>query len=98
MIFKSPVVVKYILSGANLVATIRDCGYYSTKVGKGVLLKLGDQRLRGKVLKVVGLDMAREFVAFSGFSTVEEWLNEARRLHRREDLSGFCIVVVELVK
>ena len=95
-IFNSEVVRRYILSGAKYVATIRECRVYWDRVGRGVVLKLGDWRLRGRIVKVVGVEEADKFVAVSGFRTVEEWLNEAKRLHGVGDLDGLCIVVVEL--
>ncbi len=53
MIFNSPTVQKYILNGAKLVATVRRKGYY--KVGKRVIIKVGDKRFYGKVVAVAPL-------------------------------------------
>ena len=97
MIFRSQAVINYILSGAKYVATIRECSYYKDKVGKTVLLKLLDRRLKGKVLEVARVEDAGKYVSISGFRTVVEWLNEAKRLHGVNSLNNLCIVVVEVV-
>ena len=93
MIFRSRVVKDYILNGANYVATVRKATY---KEGQWISIDLGSTRLRGKVVKVVPIDDARKYVHISGFKSVEEWLAEARRLHRVDNLEGFVIVVVKI--
>ena len=97
MIFNSPTVQKYILSGANIVATIRRKGYY--KVGQRVIAKVGDKRFYGKVIAIAPLTpfSLGEYVDYSGFGSVEEWIAEAEKLHKtRLDPNKFEIVVVEL--
>jgi hypothetical protein len=98
MIFNSPTVQKYIVSGANIVATIRRKGYY--RVGKRVILKVGDKKFYGKVIAIAPLTpfSLSEYADYSGFESVEEWIMEAERLHKaRLDPNKFEIVVVEVV-
>ena len=94
MIFSSKKVREYILGGARYVATIRRAGLY--REGQRVELKLGDKRLKGKVIKVVPLERARGYLHISGFGSLEEWLSEARRLHKVDKLDGFEVVVVRV--
>jgi hypothetical protein len=97
MIFNSPTVQKYILSGANVVATIRRKGYY--RVGKRVIVKVGDKRFYGKVIAIAPLTLfsLSQYADYSGFESVEEWIAEAEKLHKtRPDPNKFEIVVVEL--
>jgi len=99
MIFNSPTVQKYILSGARIVATIRTKGYY--KVGKRVIVKVGDKKFTGRVVatKPLTLFSLNEYLSYSGFGSVSEWLAEARRLHKATiDPYNFEIVVVELTR
>ena len=99
MIFNSSTVQKYILSGAKLVATIRRKGYY--KVGKRVIVKVGDKRFYGKVIAIAPLTpfSLSEYADYSGFQSVEEWIAEAERLHKaRIDPNKFEIIVVEVTK
>ena len=95
-LFRSETVRRYLLGGARFVATIRDCNYYRARVGRPVTLDLGEKKLRGKVIKVEDLGRADKYVSISGFRSTEEWLSEAKRLHKRDDLSGLCIVIVEV--
>jgi hypothetical protein len=98
MIFNSPTVQKYILSGANVVATIRRKGYY--RLGKRVIVKVGDKRFYGKVIAIAPVTpfSLSEYADYSGFENVEEWVVEAERLHKgRIDPNKFEIVVVEVV-
>ncbi len=97
MIFYSPTVQKYILSGANVVATIRKSGYYY--IGKRVVMKVGDKRFYGKVIAIAPLTpfSLSEYADYSGFQSVEEWIAEAERLHKaRIDPNKFEIIVVEV--
>jgi len=97
MIFNSPTVQKYILSGANVVATVRRKGYY--RVGKRVIVKVGDKRFYGKVIAIAPLTLfsLSQYADYSGFESVEEWIAEAEKLHEgRIDPNKFEIVVVEL--
>jgi len=97
MIFNSTTVQKYILSGANVVATIRRKGYY--RVGKRVIVKVGDKRFYGKVISIAPLTpfSLSQYADYSGFESVEEWIAEAEKLHKgRIDPNKFEIVVVEL--
>ena len=99
MIFSSPAVKRYILNGAEIVATIRKAGHY--KLDQKVTIKLGDKRLYGKVIAVVPLTpfSLSEYVEYSGFETIEEWLNEAEKLHKaRLDPNKFEIVVVKVTR
>jgi len=98
MIFNSPTVQRYILSGAKLVATIRKSGYYHAD--KRVVMKVGGKRFYGKVVATSPLTpfALGEYVDHSGFESVEEWVAEAERLHKgRVDPDKFEIVVVELL-
>jgi len=98
MIFSSPVVQKYVLSGANVVATIRRKGYY--RVGKRVIAKVGDKRFYGKVVAIAPVTpfSLSEYADYSGFQSVEEWVAEAERLHKaRIDPDKFEIIVVEVL-
>ena len=98
MIFDSSMVQKYILSGAKLVSTIRRKGYY--RVGKRVIVKVGDKRFYGKVIAIAPLTpfSLGEYASYSGFQSVEEWIAEAERLHKgRIDPNKFEIVIVELL-
>ena len=97
MIFNSFTVQKYILNGAKLVATIRRKGYY--RVGKNVVMKVGDKKFYGKVIAIAPLSpfSLSEYTDYSGFESVEEWIAEAERLHNgRIDPNKFEIVVVEV--
>ncbi len=97
MIFDSPSVQKHILSGASVVATIRRKGYY--KVGKRVIVKVGDKKFYGKVIAIAPLTpfSLSEYADYSGFQSVEEWIVEAERLHKaRIDPNKFEIIVVEV--
>ena len=97
MIFNSFVVQKYILNGAKLVATIRRKGYY--RVGKNVVMKVGDKKFYGKVIAIAPLSpfSLSEYTDYSGFKSVEEWIAEAERLHNgRIDPNKFEIVIVEV--
>ena len=99
MIFNSPVVQKYILSGAKVVATIRKSGYY--KLGQRIVLKVGDRRFYGKVVAIAPITpfSLSEYVDYSGFQSIEEWVAEAEKLHEANiDPSKFEIVVVEVIK
>ncbi len=98
MIFNSPVVQKYILSGASVVSTIRRKGYY--KLGKRVTVKVGDKRFHGKVITIAPLTpfSLSEYVDYSGFQSVEEWIAEAERLHKaRIDPNKFQIIVIKVI-
>jgi len=98
MIFNSPTVQRYILSGANVVATIRKSGYY--KLGQKVIIKVEDKRFYGKVIAIAPLTLQSlsNYVNFSGFNSVEEWLNEARKLHGAKiDPNKYEIIVVEVM-
>jgi len=98
MIFNSTTVQKYILSGASVVVTIRRKGYY--KLGKRVIVKVGDKRFYGKVIAIAPITpfSLSQYVDYSGFESVEEWVAEAERLHKAKiDPNKFEIVVVEVV-
>jgi len=98
MIFNSPIVQKYILSGVTLVATIRKKGHY--RVGQRVVIKVNDKRIYGRIIVVVPLTpfSLNKYVVYSGFENVEEWVKEAKRLHKAEiDPNKFEIIVVELL-
>ena len=98
MIFDSPTVQKYILSGASVVATIRRKGYY--RVGKNVVMKVGDKKFYGKVIAIAPLSSFSlgEYADYSGFQSVEEWMNEAEKLHKgRLDPNKFEIVIIEVL-
>jgi len=95
MIFNSPTVQKYILSGAKLVASIRKSGYYY--VGKRVVMKIGDKEFYGRVIAVEPISVLSRYVKYSGFRSVEEWLQEAEKLHKgRIDPKRFEIIVIEV--
>jgi hypothetical protein len=97
MIFNSPIVQKYILSGAKIVATIRRKGYY--RVGQKVVVKVRDKRFSGKVVTITPLTPSslNELVTYSGFKNVEEWIMEAKKLHKAKiDPNKFEIIVVEI--
>jgi hypothetical protein len=91
-------VQKHILSGASVVATIRRKGYY--KLGKRVIVKVGDKRFYGKVIVIVPVTpfSLSQYADYSGFENVEEWIAEAERLHKAKlDPDKFEIVVVEVI-
>jgi hypothetical protein len=98
MNFDSPTVQKHILNGANVVATIRRRkGYY--KLGKRVILKVEDKRFYGKVIAIAPITpfSLSQYVDYSGFESVEEWIAEAERLHKARIVpSKFEIIVVEV--
>jgi len=98
MIFNSTTVQKYILNGAKVVATIRRKGYY--KLGKRVIVKVGDKRFYGKVIAIAPITpfSLSQYVDYSGFQSVEEWIAEAEKLHKgRIDPNKFEIVMVEVI-
>jgi hypothetical protein len=95
MIFNSTTVQKYILSGAKAVATIRRAGYY--ELGQVVIMKVGDMRLKGKVVAIAPVTSSylSEYVDYSGFQSVEEWIAEAERIYKAKiDPNKFQIIVV----
>jgi hypothetical protein len=95
MIFNSSTVQKYILNGAKAVATIRKAGYY--ELGKRVVMKVGDRRFYGKVVAIAPVKSSylREYVDYSGFQSVEEWVAEAERIYKAKiDPNKFQIIVV----
>jgi len=99
MIFNSTTVQKYILNGAKLVATVRRKGCY--KVGKRVTVKVGDKRFYGKVIAIAPITpfSLSQYVDYSGFESVEDWIAEAERLHKAKiDPNKFEIVVVEVIR
>jgi len=99
MIFNSPTVQRYILNGANIVATIRKSGYYY--IGKRVVMKVGDKRFYGKVIAIAPVTpfSLSEYVNYSGFESVEEWIAEAEKLHKGEiDPGKFMIIVVKVIR
>jgi hypothetical protein len=88
-------VQKYILSGANVVATIRKSGYYY--IGKRVVMKVGDKRFYGKVIAIAPLTpfSLSQYADYSGFESVEEWIAEAERIYKAKiDPNKFQIIVV----
>jgi len=98
MIFNSPVVRKYILNNVKLVATIRKSGYY--REGQKVIMRVGDKRFCGEIIAIAPLTSwsLSNYVKFSGFKSVEEWLAEASQLHKtRIDPNKFEIVVIEIL-
>jgi len=98
-IFKSPTVGKYIENGAKLVATIRRKNYYKT--GKPVTVKVGDKTFYGKVVMTAPIDLLTlsRYVGYSGFRSVDEWLEEAERLHKAGiNSEKFEIVVIEIFR
>ena len=98
MLFKSKKVQQYIESGAVYVATIRVCGIYEE--GMRVKLRLVDSNriLDGRVVKIAELTEAEKYVNISGFDNVNEWFEEAKKLHGTENLDGYCIVVVRITR
>ena len=98
IIFNSPYVQKYILSGAKLVATIMRTGYYY--IGKKVTMKVGDRKFHGKVVatKPLTLFTLREYVNYSGFGGVWELLFEATQQYKVAiNPDKFEIVVIEVL-
>ena len=98
MIFNSSIVQQYILNGAELVATIRRRGYY--KLGKRVIVKVGDKKFQGEVVGVVPLTpfSLGEYVNYSGFQSVEDWVREAEKLHKSKlNPNKFEIVIIQLL-
>jgi len=98
MIFNSSTVKEYILSGARFVATIRRRGQYM--LGKRVVVKVGDKKFHGEVVGIVPITPLSlgEYVSYSGFESVEDWLNEARRLHGTEiDSNKYEVIIVRVV-
>ena len=99
MIFNSPTVQKYLLSGARFVATIRKKSRYYY-IGKWITIRAGDKQFGGKIVSIepVAPPTLRYYVAYSGFKSVGEWTTEAERLHKTKiDPNKFEIVVVEVV-
>jgi hypothetical protein len=98
MIFNSSTVQRYILNNAKLIATIRRKGYY--KVGKRIILKVGDKRFYGKVIAIAPITpfSLGEYTCYSGFDSAEEWISEAERLHQSSiNPNEFEIIVIELL-
>jgi len=90
-------VQKYVLNGAKVVATIRKSGYH--KLGQRVVMKVGDKRFYGKVIAITPLTpfSLSEYADYSGFESVEEWIYEAEKLHKRRlDPNKFEIVIIEV--
>jgi len=101
MIFTHPKVIKYIVTNYNednvsplTVATIRR---YMYNEGQRIRVRIdnigeGDAIVR----KIVSLRDAIDYVKYSGFDTVDEWIDEAMRLHKRK--SRLHIVVIDIIK
>jgi len=99
MIFNSPVVRKYIKNGAKLVATIRRKNYYKT--GKPVTVKVGNEKFYGKIVTTAPINLLTlsRYVEYSGFRNVDEWLEEAKRLHKVGiNPEKFEIVIVKIFR
>ena len=99
MIFNSYVVQQYILNGANVIATIRRRGYY--RIGKKVIIRVRGKKFYGKVIAIAPVTpfSLGEYVDYSGFGTVEEWITEAERLHKGSiDPEKFEIIVLEVFR
>ncbi len=97
MIFNSNTVQGYIRNSCEIVAAIRKKGYY--KVGRRVRIKIGDRNLQGRVIAVMPLSSLwlSQHVGYSGFQSVEEWMDEAGRLHKDGiDEEKFEIVLVKI--
>ena len=84
MIFRHPIVVKYLLSKPKYFATIRLWEY---KEGEIVKLRLIlNHRVvaegKAKIIKVhdYSLDILQKYLQYSGFEKVEEWVSAAREL------------------
>jgi hypothetical protein len=62
-------------------------------------MKVGDKKFYGRVITIAPVTpfSLSEYVDYSGFQSVEEWMYEAERLHKaRIDLNKFEIIVVEV--
>jgi len=80
-----------------MVATIRKAGYY--RIGQRVIMKVGNRRFYGKVVVTAPITpfSLGEYVNYSGFQSVEEWVAEAEKLHKaRIDPKKFEIIVLEV--
>ena len=100
MIFNSPTVQRYILSGAKLVATIRKKSRYYY-IGKWIVIQVGDKWFDGQVIAVEPVTplTLRHYVRYSGFGSIEEWITEAMKLHKGEIYPDkFMIIVVKVIR
>ena len=91
MRFHSKKVLRYLKNSKNkLLATMRTWNY---KMGQRVYFKNIHGRVLGygTIINILSIDRAGEVVEYSGFNDVEEWLEEARRLHGRVPKSIYVI-------
>jgi len=82
MIFKSVKALNFFLEKGK-VATMRDTLY---KVGKKVIVKHGNRVVAKALVDKVVLNtdtMRIKYFDISGFDTLDEWLEEAIRLHKK---------------
>jgi len=101
MIFTHPKVIKYIVTNYKkdnvsplTVATIRR---YMYNEGQRIHVRIGNIGEGDAIVrKIVSLRDAIDYVKYSGFDTVNEWIDEAMRLHKRK--SRLHIVVIDIIK
>ena len=98
MRFNSKKVSDYIRAGNRIVATIRRNKRYLNGRVRNVRLVLDNGEVYFGVIKdILPLSRANEVVKFSGFSSVNEWFSEAKRLHKVKKLDDrFAILLIEL--
>ena len=91
-------VIKYIKSGNRVVATIRKNDLYRNGRVRRVRMVLADgEVLYGTIKEVLPLTEAGKVLKYSGFDSVEEWFEEAKRLHKVKNLGdSFVILLIEI--
>jgi hypothetical protein len=98
MLFRDPKVVEFLLTRPKYFATIRRWNYHE---GKIIKLRLIRNNLiiygKAKILEVKKYDISilKRYLKYSGFETVEDWVETATRLHG--SLNNAKIVFAELL-
>ncbi len=67
---------------------------------KKVIAKVGNKRFYGKVIAILPITpfSLGQYVCYSGFNSVEEWISEAERLHQSSiNPNEFEIIIIELL-
>ena len=98
MRFCSPKVIKYFANPVdNLVSTMRT---YPYRINQRILLRDCNGRIMGYGVIVDAAapttDILEKWLKYSGFSSVNEWIREALRLHRRKPRYVYLVKILEI--
>jgi len=98
MRFCSEKVLKYLENPKDmLIATMRNWHY---RLNQRVVLKDCNGRIIGYGIVAdiapPNNDVLKKWLPYSGFNTVDEWLSEARRLHKGSPRFVYLIYIIKL--